>query len=192
MDLYFVRHTTPAIAPGICYGQSDLDVASSFSAEFLKIQNQLKHLETASIYSSPLKRCLKLAQATAEAFDFGRVIVDERLKELDFGDWEMLAWQDIPRTELDIWANDFVLHTPPKGESFLALYQRAKQFYQELVVNNHAEPAIIFTHAGVIRAILTEVLQSDLNQAFELRIDCASVTKIIVDEASVRIAYLNQ
>lgn len=30
MDIYLIRHTTPAIAKGICYGQTDLDVTANF------------------------------------------------------------------------------------------------------------------------------------------------------------------
>ena len=37
MDIYLVRHTTPKIDKGICYGQSDLELADSYPEEFKAI-----------------------------------------------------------------------------------------------------------------------------------------------------------
>ena len=33
MEIYLVRHTTPDVAKGICYGQADIDVTATFLAE---------------------------------------------------------------------------------------------------------------------------------------------------------------
>ena len=33
MEIYLIRHTTPKIEKGICYGQADLNVADSFEEE---------------------------------------------------------------------------------------------------------------------------------------------------------------
>lgn len=33
MKIYLIRHTTPHIEKGICYGQTDLDVAETFNNE---------------------------------------------------------------------------------------------------------------------------------------------------------------
>lgn len=44
MDIYLIRHTTPDVPPGTCYGQSDVDVAASFMDEFSALHPKLKHL----------------------------------------------------------------------------------------------------------------------------------------------------
>ena len=60
MELILIRHTTPAIEKGICYGQSDLNVADSFEAELELILKEVG--QHRKVYSSPLKRCRILAE----------------------------------------------------------------------------------------------------------------------------------
>ena len=60
MEIYLIRHTTPKIDKGVCYGQSDIELADSFSMEFKEISKSIpKTFE--KVYSSPLKRCTRLA-----------------------------------------------------------------------------------------------------------------------------------
>jgi alpha-ribazole phosphatase len=59
--IYLIRHTTPAVARGICYGQTDLDVTETFSEEAAVIRQCLPGT-IGLVYSSPLKRCTLLAK----------------------------------------------------------------------------------------------------------------------------------
>ncbi|HEX5538399.1 MAG TPA: histidine phosphatase family protein, partial [Methylophilaceae bacterium] len=97
MELYLIRHTTPEIAKGVCYGQSDIDLAASFDDELALLRAKLP-LAPAVIYSSPSQRCLKLATAIAGDWPIQQ---DPRLMELHFGEWELRQWDDIPREQLD-------------------------------------------------------------------------------------------
>ena len=42
--------------------------------------------------------------------------------EMNFGDWEMKNWDDIPLEELNPWMQDFVNVRVSNGESFTDLY----------------------------------------------------------------------
>ena len=171
MYLYLVRHTTPAVAPGMCYGQTDLDVASSFAEELKTLQIKLAHLSNAAIYSSPLQRCKKLADAFAH---LGAVKEDVRLKELNFGDWEMQPWEKIPQGIIETWADDHVRKAPPNGESFLALAERVQGFFDE-IRQHPVEHVVIFTHAGIIRALLSQFFGIPLSHAFRFQVDYCQV-----------------
>ena len=62
MEIYLVRHTTPAIKKGICYGQTDVDLNSeTFESELYEIKNKLPS-NIVRFYCSPLIRCSKLAK----------------------------------------------------------------------------------------------------------------------------------
>ena len=189
MKLYLLRHTAPAIQSGICYGQADIDLAASFAEELQAIRNKLPGLVPAAIYSSPLQRCLKLAYALALERE---VQEDQRLMELDFGDWELKHWDDIPRGLVDVWADDHVMQAPPNGESFHALSLRAIEFLQEVSANHAGQDVLVLTHAGVIRALLSQALNLHLTDTFRLQIDYGSVTQITVDKAVTRVAYVNR
>ena len=92
-----VRHPPPHVAAGICYGSTDLGLADPASVASLAVR--LRALP-GTLWTSPLRRCRSVADAV------GPNLVEARLRELDFGAWEGLAWSDIPRAALDAWAAD--------------------------------------------------------------------------------------
>lgn len=172
MEIYLIRHTTPAIAKGICYGQSDLEVdLNLFSSELEFIREKLPNAFDA-VYSSPLQRCRKLAKE----FSF-QVEIDPRLMEMNFGEWELQNWKDIPQDELNNWMDDFVQVSPPNGENFIELQKRTVEFLQDLLSKEPTTFAI-FTHAGNIRSILSHILEIPLNNAFRIQVNYGSVVKL--------------
>ncbi|HBF90413.1 MAG TPA: phosphoglycerate mutase, partial [Hyphomonas atlantica] len=50
----------------------------------------------------------------------------------DFGRWEMQPWGDLPRHELDAWANDFLDARPHGGESVAELTARTRAAISDL------------------------------------------------------------
>lgn len=171
MGIYLVRHTTPNIEKGICYGQTDLNITATFEEEFDKIKQQIPLQKEIKLYSSPLLRCKVLA----ESFD-KEVIYDDRLKELDFGDWEMKAWDAIPKKELDPWMQDFVNVAVPNGESYVQLWNRVKAFFS--AIDDIDQQIIIVTHAGPMRAILAHHRRILLKDSFSIKIKYGEVFKI--------------
>jgi len=91
MKLWLIRHTNVNVAPGICYGQTDVDVAETFENEAQVIKKQIENIEFDKVYSSPLIRCKKLAEYLFNT----NIKYDTRLRELNFGEWEMQAWDKI-------------------------------------------------------------------------------------------------
>lgn len=160
MEIYLIRHTTPAVAKGICYGQADVDVAESFTTEATAIRSLLP-AAPAVVYSSPLQRCRKLA-----SYLFPDYLVQEEpdLKELHFGQWELQAWNAIPQAELQPWMDDFVTATVPGGESYAALANRSIRVFEQITTGTH--PAVIVAHAGVIRSILAHITGTPLQDSF--------------------------
>jgi alpha-ribazole phosphatase len=188
MKLHLIRHTSLAVPAGICYGQSDVDVAASFYTELAQLKRKLADVNFNAVYASPLQRCSKLAHA----LDIAPVIHDERLKELHFGDWEMQAWDAIPREIFDVWAQDYANLSPPNGESFSALYDRAIEFIEEVSGHSQGKDVAIVTHGGVIRAILANALNMPLKGLFRIVVDYGSVTQISFGDRVPRVHFVNR
>jgi len=169
MILYFIRHTTPNIEKGICYGQADIDVSDDFENEFDFLYHKIKSIQTDTVISSPLQRCTKLASKINKNFTSNTL-----LKELNFGKWELVPWNKIPATEIDPWMADFVNTPVPNGESYVDLYLRVLSFYQNIKENN----TIVVTHAGVIRSVLAHITQTDLKDSFDFKIPYGTIVKI--------------
>lgn len=191
MKLYLIRHTSLQVPAGICYGQSDIDVASSFLDEALLTQEKLISTPFDAIYASPLQRCLKLANA----INIGDAIVDNRLMELNFGDWEMSAWDDIPRDIFDVWAHNYANLAPPNGETFSQLQQRGIHFLEEISTLYPTGNIAVVTHGGMIRALLAHVLNMPLKGLFRFTIDYGSITQLEFGDTKLgavpKINYVN-
>lgn len=187
MDIYLIRHTQTATAKGLCYGQSDVMLADSFPEDLFKLQQKLPLItDNSLIFSSPLQRCLQLAKRLSTS-----VISDERLLEVNFGDWEGRRFEDIDADILLHWTNNFVHSPPPNGECFSDLCQRVGDFWQALLTHNAAQ-VLIITHAGVIRALLTHILHLPPANAFHFQIDAGSVHKLQYLNNYTYINYINR
>lgn len=178
MEIYLIRHIETICEKGICYGQSDVAIAEPFGLAFENIISQLP--QEAVIFSSPLKRCSLLAKHIQNKIKTISYQEDERLKEMNFGDWEMKNWNDILPEELNPWMEDFVNIPALNGESFVELHQRVVAFLSGQISKEINKPIIIVSHAGVIRSILCHFSELPLKDAFQNKVDFGQVIKIVL------------
>ncbi len=162
MEIYLVRHTTPAVEKGICYGQSDLDVTESFVSEAATIQQHLPE-RIASLYSSPLQRCSKLASYLFPGHD---VQLHDHLMEINCGSWEMKNWDDIPKEETAAWMDNLIHARIPGGESYTDLFERVSRLFNQ--IHQEPRPSVIVAHGGVIRSMLCYITNTPLADSFKL------------------------
>lgn len=158
MRLYVIRHTRVSVRSGICYGVSDVSLASTYREEWQELFSELKGLTIDSLYSSPSSRCLLMAEAIMEHVTWRRsrlIQKDERLMELNFGRWEGQTWEQIySEPEGKKWFDDYINYSCPEGESFYEQYQRVSRFLEDLQRQHASDVIVICTHAGVIRAMM--------------------------------------
>jgi len=187
MEIYLIRHTKPKIEDGICYGQSDIDLSPSFENDF---QNLMQKIPSSFdiIFSSPLKRC----RALAEKLNAKKIIYDNLLIELNFGEWEMKKWDEINKDDLNKWMSNYVNVSPPGGENYKQLNERVKQFWQKNISELNKDKIAIVTHAGVIRAVLAIMLELELQKTFMFSIDYCSATKINLSQTIPSLNFVNK
>ncbi|MGE5472283.1 MAG: alpha-ribazole phosphatase family protein [Bacteroidota bacterium] len=172
MILHLVRHPQPLVEPGICYGRLDLPAANA-GIVAAKLRAELP--AGLPVWSSPLRRCRELADLLHPT-----PILEARLQEMNFGAWEGLPWDAIPRAELDAWAADVAGYAPPGGESPHQLQQRALDFVAALKVPE----AVIVTHAGVIRTLLAQWSGRPIGAAGESSPAFGSIVTVSLEQAA--------
>jgi alpha-ribazole phosphatase len=188
VDIYLIRHTKTETVTGLCYGQTNVALADSFDDEARLIREKLTDLlADCLIISSPLSRCVQLAHSFSRPIE-----TDDRLQEVNFGDWENQRFDDIDADVLKNWTENFVTTSPPNGECFGELCQRVGSFWDELLLKNPAEQVLLITHAGVIRALLAHVLKMPPANAFKFRVDVGSVHKLQHINDYTYIHFINQ
>lgn len=178
MLIHLIRHTTPDIETGICYGQTDLDVTDSFEQEKAVILNKtLEHYD--AVYTSPLQRCSKLANA----IQGNHRVTEAKLMEYNFGDWELVPWREFKSASARNWMDNFVDQPAPNGESLIIMQERVMAFFCTLLKQNYQTVALV-THSGVQRLIHGHILNTPLTHLFRLQLGFGAVLEINYDASS--------
>lgn len=183
--IYLIRHTKVGIQKDCFYGHADVPLAGSFFGEATFTRAKLPKELDFPVWSSPLGRCRILGETFEVPYH-----TDDRLKELDFGEWELKKFQDIPDTERLHYLNNFVELAPPGGESYLDLMARSREFLFELV-NQPQEHFAVITHAGVIRCLVCMSLNLPLHHAYRFQVDYGSVTTLLFGSQGFQLGRLN-
>lgn len=148
MALILVRHPRPAPGhEGRCYGRLDIAPGADpgTAGAILAAAGRVDR-----IVSSPSVRCRRPAALIARRLRLP-LRLDPAWREMDFGAWEGVAWEDVPRAELDAWAADLVHARPHGGESVGMLLARVRRGLGRLPRRGRT---LVLTHAGPIRAAL--------------------------------------
>lgn len=148
MEVICIRHTSVDVPPGTCYGWSDVGVASTFEEEAEQTKNALRAFgKPDAVFSSPLTR----ARLLAAHCGYQEPVIDERLKEMNMGEWEMRRYEEIEKTDpsIRLWYDDYMNLAATGGESFPVLYARVSSFLDELRRQPYQQ-AMLFAHGGVL------------------------------------------
>lgn len=183
MEIHLIRHTAVDNLENRCYGFAEMLLRKDFIEDF-KMLNLDNNYDV--IVSSPSQRCRLLADFFK--FDYQ---TDGRLREMNFGNWEMKKWTDIPEEEINPWYQDFVSVKASGGENLLEMQTRVLSFWNEFIQRKDLEKALIVTHAGVIRLILQAVLQFPLENMFTIQIDYGRKVIIHVNEGVFSVKKVN-
>jgi len=177
--VFLIRHPRPAVAPGTCYGATDLDLADDVRDCAARLREVLP--ARIRLFSSPLLRCQRLAEALHDAPRY-----DRRLREMDFGAWELRSWNEIPRDQLDAWAAAPLTYAPPGGESVGVLRERVTAFLVEHIGADGEDLAVV-THAGVMRILAAQLQGLDLETWFKLRFGYGELSLLDVPAPHARL-----
>ncbi|MDN5369577.1 histidine phosphatase family protein [Shewanella fodinae] len=200
LTVYLMRHGNCADGE-ILRGRTDSPLSEQGQEQMWNAWRELcDHLPEGKLLllSSPLQRCSLFADSLASEMPefFERPLQTANwLQELNFGEWDgksMVALQaDYPKATA-AYALDPLNHTPPHGETVNELYQRVNRGWQDLVeelLSSQQDNALLITHGGVIRTLISEVLnpgQAPLSGVFSsLELPYGSLLKIVVDAHEV-------
>jgi len=146
MEVILIRHTSVDVPPGTCYGQSDVPVRDTFEQEAEAVSRNLAAFQPFDcVYASPLTRARRLAAYCG----YPQPRLDNRLKEMYMGEWEMRSFDDLKDGYARQWFDDYMNLPTPGGESFQMLYSRVADFLDELK-SADCQRVAVFAHGGVL------------------------------------------
>lgn len=174
--LTFIRHTKTAAEPGICYGQSDIDLAPTSLEDMKLVLEKIREFHPTQMISSPLQRCLKLATFLEQQYQLP-FQQDQRIQEVSFGEWELKPWNEINQPKLLEWTESYENVAPPEGESFKMLLDRFDTFWND-AWQNEANEIFVIAHDGILRSALVKALKLSARQVFSFNLSYGTVVRI--------------
>lgn len=175
MEFYLLRHgKTKYNGNGLLLGKTDIGLMDKNDPELLKWAPYLKQKPIKQMISSGLKRTeeslLLIRQHLGRNIPYS---ADERLRELDFGDWELKSYDWLYQNERELfekWLADPFFNPPPRGETLTELKERLISFFEDWAVKqdkdsddalevegsddvSEDDSVLIVTHGGPIQVL---------------------------------------
>lgn len=177
MDIVFVRHGKTQLNDLGCFiGNTDCDISVEGLRQAEKVKGFLDKFSFDGIYVSPLKRTIQTANILSKKY-----ILDDRLREMNFGVFEGLNYEEIKQKYPDylrLWNEDYENYRIPNGESLQDLFDRVEDFIKD--VKRKHKRVLVVTHGGVIRCALSLIFSSR-EFFYKFKIDPGSVSIVEYD-----------
>ena len=195
-EIYLVRHRE---AMGnkmrIFQGTTDCDISETGAVQLGFLKERFKNIHLDAVYSSPLIRTVKTAQAIIGDKNLN-VIKHKGLIELDGGVVEgrpfAEAFNEIEGLA-EIWNNHPQDFAPQNGEPMRKAYERIWNTVCEIARENKGKSVALATHGGVSRCLCCRMLYNDINRLSEVPwCENTAVTKLCFDDdMNVTMEYMN-
>jgi broad specificity phosphatase PhoE len=172
----FVRHgETAHNRDGRLQGRVDLELSGRGVGQANALADRLAGTNVTRVLSSPLLRARQTANTIADVCGC-EVEIDDRLIELDYGEWDGLPLAEIRPARGASWFADPTF-APPGGESLVDVTARVDSFCRErLAVPD--DRVIAVSHVSPIKAAVAWALGVDERATLRMQLGLASITTI--------------
>ena len=194
MRLILVRHgQTEWNAGGRYQGQSNVALSDTGrkQARFLAERFPVRQLD--AIYTSDLDRAKETAECVGKRLGL-TVYQEKAFRELSFGDWEGLTYQEISSRwpeeaeKLFTAPDELVI---PHGETFQDLQKRALDKIYSLYEKHIDQTVAVFAHGAINKTILAGLMHIPLHYLWSLRQDNTAVNILRLDDGYVMVELIN-
>lgn len=174
-------------------GHIDSSISEEGKEQIDKITNYLKDFDIDKIYSTTSSRTKDTVKKLSELKSI-EIIEKESLKEISFGDFEGLTFDEIkdkyPKEFQDMIEKGYE-YKYPNGESLIDSYNRVCIELDNIISNNDDRTILICSHGGTIRNIITYLISNSYKYHWNFKIDNGSVTILEVQDGFTVITAMN-
>lgn len=145
------------------------------------------------IISSPLRRCREFAESVGRDCEIP-VQVDERFKEIGFGQWEGKNKNQLKAERPEEFAafyRDPVRNTPKDAEPVCDFHSRITLAVDDVLTTHAGKRILIVAHAGVIRATLVHAINAPVESMYNFDVINGRVSRIRAREGQTHLELVN-
>jgi alpha-ribazole phosphatase/probable phosphoglycerate mutase len=161
-------------------GHIDIPLSEQGIEQARALGRRLANQKISAVYCSDLGRAVETARQIAAPRGLD-VITLAGLREMNFGRWEGLTFDEIRKKYGDVlkqWWNKPLSMDVPGGEGLSGLVSRIVPAVREIVERHMDEQVAVVCHGGPIRCLVGTVLNMDLNHYWRIRQDNAALNII--------------
>ena len=192
--LWLIRHAeVEERYQNVFGGRIDMDLSRRGHAQAEALGRYLKSQKVDALYASPMKR---VHQTLAPWLADGSIepIVRPEFREVDFGDWTGLHWTEV-QAKYGIsalaWLDQLECGGIPNAEDARGFRARVEPALRELLNKQAGRHLAVACHGGVIRMLLSIMLELPLAKMAVFEIDYASVTQVLWTPPLTRLQLVN-
>lgn len=146
-----------------------------------------------AIYTSPLSRSVKTAEAIAKHYNL-QVQIYPGLVDIDYGEWQGLTTEEARQRwpdEIDAWYNHPHLAHIPGGESLSDLSARAMQTLKELAEWHPNDTIVLVGHTVINRILLLGVLGLANERFWRIKQDTCAINVFDLEDGEFTLVSMN-
>ncbi len=193
-NLYLLRHAQSEYnEKGIFQGRLDSDLTPLGFVQARLVAQELSDKGIDIIYSSPQRRAYKTALAVADVLGL-EVIVDERIREMSFGEYEGRHFWRLMEEEgelLRAWLSNPVENPLPTQEDMESFKNRVESFLMDILQERHTS-ILIVAHGGTLHAIVCLSLGLGLENLWNIHMDNTGITHLRYNSGRFELKHLNR
>ncbi|MGA2852676.1 MAG: histidine phosphatase family protein [Verrucomicrobiota bacterium] len=184
-------------------GTIDMNISPRGQEQARALAEFLRGKKMDAIYASPMKRVQQTlapflnngASTLRSATEDGPAqTIMPALREINFVDWTGLNWEKVcEQFNLDPheWLDHIERGLTPNGENGAQFRARVEPCLREIIAKHPGQTVGIFCHGGVVRMILSILLNLPLPKTNVFEIEYTSVTQVALRPRITEIELLN-
>jgi broad specificity phosphatase PhoE len=188
LEVWLVRHGESTWnAERRFQGSWDAPLSTRGQAQAEALAHALAGQAFSALYTSPLARARETARACGARLGLEPIEVAD-LREVGLGSWEGETVDEVVARESEryqAWLRTPADHPPPGGEPVHDLQQRVHRVLQDWTARHAGQRLLAVAHGGVIASILVGVLGLGPNGLWQVRLENASITRLVLPEGRV-------
>ena len=181
MKLFLIRHgQTDWNLTRHFQGQSDVPLNQTGRQQANALAKRLSNQSFDAVYSSDLQRATETAKIILSGVK-PDLHSDIRLREVNFGDWEGLTYDEIKEKypdSLASWERDVYGSSPPNGETLEDLSKRVQSFLDDLLQKHNDQTVLVVAHGGVLQTLVCLALKLSPTMYWQFYLSTASLSQI--------------
>lgn len=174
-------------------GRIDMDLSPRGREQARALADFLRRRSIDAIYSSPMQR-VRQTLAPLEGHSAKPAVFKPEFREVDFGEWTGLSWEQVhSRFQVSAfqWLEKIEAGAIANAETGAGFRARVEPSLREIVREHAGQNVAIVCHGGVIRMMLSILLELPLPAMASFEIDYASLTQVEQHAHKTEVTLLN-